>query len=94
MDFRRHQCRVRASIEVNDIGTAEAVKRVDTPGHARLCVHSSSSSGSLIHAAVGSYGGVVRRLPNRVGLAAYSPTKATGRVLVPLGSWTLMAGPR
>ena len=49
---------------------AEPVKRFETLSYDAFCRTSSSVTGSLIHAMVGSFGGSGLRLWNRVGLVA------------------------
>jgi hypothetical protein len=51
-------------------GIPEPVKRNETLSYDAFCRTSSSVTGSLIHAMVGSFGGSGLRLWNRMGLAA------------------------
>src|ERR1019366_686099 len=50
--------------------TAEPVKRFETRSYDAFCASSSMSTGSLIHATVGSFGGCGWRWRNRAGFAA------------------------
>ena len=58
----------RTSVIGGDTGAAEPVKDFETALGYLFCM-SVSRDGSLIHATVGSLGGLGRRLQNRVGFA-------------------------
>ena len=49
---------------------AEPVKHLETRSYDAFCATSSSATGSLIQATVGSFGGCGRRWRNRAGFAA------------------------
>ena len=49
---------------------AEPVKRFETRSYDAFCASSSTGTGSLIHATVGSFGGCGWRWRNRAGFAA------------------------